>query len=376
MLAFVGCVLASYIAATIRPIDSTELRAADRGPADHPGLAGHRGRLHGRDPDPRATRHPAAAIGLRGRRHGHLGAGAVRDRQGLDQLPADPRAQHEQRCQHDQPADGLSRPFGRRPIRSSSASPLTMFLPIALHYALVDTHRKKFRRAGTRSSLLAWRSRCRSPGRRSSVQQWCSPSSCRPCRPTCASGPTPPWSCSAGFIYITTSQACWAPSSAYSPGSAATPVPSPGPGATESPSSAHPDRSFYPAEATPPSCPSITFWTISIWGRLIELGAVGLFALLLLFLVGIGTRPADAAPSDRPGDPAARSGPDGHGGIGGAYALFDAFSFAIIPGLLFLCLGAIAALRRLEKAEKAAKVEKRLRLERQVTLASTSTTRS
>jgi O-antigen ligase len=97
-------------------------------------------------------------------------------------------------------------------------------------------------------------------------------------------------------------------------------------------------------------------------GSLIEIGVVGLICMLLLFLSGIRTAWQQRVPM---------TAPDGHasavsklGPVLGAsiaagavsFGFFDAFSFPMVPSLIFLMLGCAGALRRLnlELAEAAA----------------------
>ena len=97
-------------------------------------------------------------------------------------------------------------------------------------------------------------------------------------------------------------------------------------------------------------------------GSLVEIGVVGLICMLLLFLSGIRTAWQQRGPMAVPDGHApavSRLGPVLTASIaagGVSFAFFDAFSFPMVPSLLFLVLGCAGALRRLalEDTEAAA----------------------
>jgi len=357
MLAFVGCVLASYIAATIRPIDSTELRAADRGLLIVLAWLGivvvcmdgipTRERLDTLLRRLAAAGGAMATLGLvqfeTGRawtNYLHIPGLAVNSVVGTVGQ-----------------RDGVTRPFGTatHPIEFGVA--LTMFLPIALHYALVDTHRSKFRRwypvavlalaipvSVSRSAILCT----------AVVLAFILPTLPNYMRKKAYAAMV----VLGGFIYVSVpgmlgtfvglftgiSNDTSAQSRTGSYGIAfefirASPI-------------------FGRGYAT--FLPTYHILDNQYLGTMIELGALGLAALLMLLLVGIGTGlQIRHRATDWETRQLAQALTATVASAAAAYALFDAFSFAIIPGLLFLCLGCIAALRRLE-AEKAAGKRRRL----------------
>ena len=95
-------------------------------------------------------------------------------------------------------------------------------------------------------------------------------------------------------------------------------------------------------------------------GSLIEIGIVGLFCMILLFLNSGITAWRLRRPMLLPGGyvaPASRLGPVLASAIAAgcvSFAFFDAFSFPMVPSMLFLLFGCVGALRRLtlEDAEK------------------------
>jgi hypothetical protein len=91
-------------------------------------------------------------------------------------------------------------------------------------------------------------------------------------------------------------------------------------------------------------------------GSLIETGFVGLACMLLLILAGavtawrVGQIPVQVASVEAASDRPSKLGPALGAGIlgsGVSLAFFDAWSFALIPSMLFLLLGCVGALRRL-----------------------------
>jgi O-antigen ligase len=88
-------------------------------------------------------------------------------------------------------------------------------------------------------------------------------------------------------------------------------------------------------------------------GVLIDTGFVGLVALLGLFVTGAVTAQHLRSRLDNTGDrQLARALMASVASAGVSFALFDAFSFPMASGLVFLLLGAIDALRRLTWFEK------------------------
>ena len=85
-------------------------------------------------------------------------------------------------------------------------------------------------------------------------------------------------------------------------------------------------------------------------GSVIEIGIVGLVALLYLWWSGLSTARQVRRDSS---DPATRSLAQALAASlasgASSFALFDAFSFPMVPGLMFLVLGLIAALYRLNR---------------------------
>jgi O-antigen ligase len=353
MLAFVGCVLASYIAASIRPIDSTELQSADRGLLNILAWLGILVVCMDGIPSRERLDTLLRRVACAGGAIATLGLVQFETGKAWTNYLQIPGLSMNSTVNMISQRDGLSRPFGTatHPIEFGVA--LTMFLPIALHYALVDTHRKKVRRwypvvvlalaipvSISRSAILC----------SAVVLAFILPTLPDNIRKRAYAATF----LLAAFIYVTVPGMIGTVLGLFT-----------GIGSDTSAQSRTGSYGIaFEFIRTAPIfgrgfatfLPKYHILDNQYLGTLIELGVVGLSVLLILFLVGIGTglrvRQRSADPDTRQ---LAQALTATVASTACAYALFDAFSFSIIPGLLFLCLGAIAALRRLE-AEKAEKL--------------------
>jgi O-antigen ligase len=92
-------------------------------------------------------------------------------------------------------------------------------------------------------------------------------------------------------------------------------------------------------------------------GSAIELGLLGVGALITLFVVGVVTSWRVRTAAGRTTGMDAHLGPALAAGLASAavsFAFFDAYAFPIVPALVFLLLGCAAALRRLEIPQQGA----------------------
>jgi hypothetical protein len=346
MLLFVACVLASYIAATVRPIDDVELRAADRGLLIIVAWLGIVLVCMDGIPSMQRLNVLLRRLTFAGAAMATLGIVQFETGKAWTNYLQIPGLSINSDVGTIGQRDGVTRPFGTatHPIEFGVA--LTMFLPIALHYALTDTDRSRFRRwfpvavlamaipiSVSRSAILC----------AAVVLAFTLPTLSRGVR----RGAYLAMLALGGFIYVTV------------PGMMGTFVglfTGIGNDSSAQSRTGSYGIAFEFIRAAPvfgrgyaTFLPKYHILDNQLLGTFIELGAVGLTALLGLFAVGIVTGLRIA---HRTTDPAtrqlARALTATVAGAATSFAFFDAFAFAIIPGILFLTLGAIAALRRLE----------------------------
>ena len=242
--------------------------------------------------------------------------------------------------------NGVLRPFGtaQHPIEFGVA--VTMLLPIALHYALVDTHRTLLRRwypvivlalavpvAVSRSAILC----------SAVVMAFVLPALPSHIRPRAFAGV----GALGAFVYLTQPGVIGTILGLFT-------------GISDDSSAASRTGSYGLAfefirrapvfgRGFATFLPNYRILDNQYLGTMIELGVVGLVALLAVMISGILTA---RAVRRRSSDPVTRQLAQfltaTVASAAMAFALFDAFSFVMIPGILFLTCGAISALRRLE----------------------------
>lgn len=346
MLIFSACVLASYVAATVRPIDASELSSADRGLLlliAWLGLV-----IVGTDGIPNRERLDTLLRRLVAAGGAVATLGLVQFKTGLPftnylKLPG---LSENNDLTSVAARDGFLRPAGTaiHPIEFGVA--LNIFLPLALHYALADTHRNGFRRWYPALALAL-----------------CVPVSVSRSAVVCLivglGFMIPSWSKAIrrrayvaivillGFVYVAV------------PGMLGT-ILGLFTGIGNDSSAASRTGSYGIAwefisrapvfgRGFSTFLPGYRILDNQYLGTLIELGFVGLAALIAVFISGIVTARLVRRRSDDPSTRQLSQALTASIAAGAAsFALFDAFSFPMIPGLMFLLLGTVGALRRVE----------------------------
>lgn len=145
-LALLATTMASYIAATTRPIDAVEIRAADRGLIS---MIGWMGILLFAMDGPRTRRDLDTVLrrlSLAGGLQGVVGLIQFATHQPLTNYLVIPGLSVNSDLGSVLGRDGLTRPAGTTIHPIEFGAVLTMILPIALHYALYDKQRGRFAR--------------------------------------------------------------------------------------------------------------------------------------------------------------------------------------------------------------------------------------
>lgn len=345
MLVMVATVLASYIAATVRPIDSVELRAADLGLLSVCSwlgvlLATTDGIRRRLDLDVLLRRLVAIGAAL-----ATLGIAQFITKQPFTNYIQIPGLTSNNALVSVLARGGLTRPAGTALHPIEFGAVLTMILPLAMHYAMIQSDR----------SLLA---------------RWF---------PVAAIATAVPISISRSAIVSTaivlafvlptwTRQARRYTYTALVVLSACMYVTVPGLIGTitglftgiSNDSSAQSRTDSYAlawefisrnpifGRGFPTFLPSYRILDDQYLGTLIDTGFVGLVALLGLFIIGVGTaRGIRRHTQDTADRQLAQAMAASVASAGVSFALFDAFSFPMAAGLVYLVLGSIGALRRL-----------------------------
>ncbi len=351
MVLFCCCVIASYIAATVRPIEPDELRQADLGILI---VCGWLGLVQlGTDGIPSRARLDSVLrrLTVAGGMVAVLGLIQFKTGQAYTNYLRLPGLSENNSLSGIANRDGFARPSGTavHPIEFGVA--LTMILPIALHYAMADTHRGKARR-------------------------WFPVAAIALCIPVSVSRSTvlctvlvlafllPTWSKPVrrrayammavlmGLVYFLVPGMLGTLAGLFT--------------GVSSDSSAQSRTGSYAiafefirkapvfGRGFSTFLPAYRILDNQYLGSFIELGAVGLSCLIALFVTGILTAGRVRIHSTDPATRALAQALAATTAAGASsYALFDAFSFPMIPGLLFLTLGAIGALHRLHGAAAA-----------------------
>ena len=348
MLVFIGAILASYVAATVRPIDPIELRAADRGLLMLVAWLGILLVAGEGIPSRARLDQLLRRLALGGGLIATLGIAQFETGLQLTNYLRLPGLTENGDLHNLVAREGFIRPSGTAVHPIEFGVVLTMILPIALHYALFDTRHKALRRwypvvaiafaiaiSVSRSAIIGTIVvlACLIPTWPAKVR--------RIAVAVCA--------CFTAFVYVlvpgmlgtvtglflTIGNDTSARSRTDSYGLAAAFV----------------SRAPLVGRGFSTFLPDYRILDNQYLGLLIEAGIIGLLALLVLLITALSTA---MKVRRRSRDPSTRHLAQAlfaslaAGSVG--LALFDAFSFPMVPGLLFLMLGIVASLGRLHMA--------------------------
>jgi polysaccharide biosynthesis protein PslJ len=350
MLIFVGAVLASYIAATIRPTDSTEMRAADMGMLSVCAWLGVLLTLSDRIPTFERLDILLRRLVVAGGCLAALGIAQFITKQPFTNYVQVPGLSANNALVSISDRSGLTRPAGTALHPIEFGVVLTMILPFALHYALSDTHRSGPRRwwpafaiavalpiAISRSAIVGM-----IIGLAFLLPTWPRAVRRRAYVAFVALG---------GLLYVTIPGLLGTLTGLFtgigSDSSAQSRTGSymlAGEFISHSPIFGRGFATFLPA---------YRILDNQYLGVLIDMGFVGLTALLILFATGIRTaRVVRHKSTDPRTRQLAQATAASIAAVSCGYALFDAFSFPMVAGMTFFVVGIAGSLNRIQNAAR------------------------